>query len=135
LIRPAGWPAGCDWLLPGVTPIQVQAHEFNWHQPWALPEAFLPPPPAFPALPPPPLLPGLGAGGGPSPSGAAAALPSGGVAGVAALASAGSAGSAGLASGASPVLELYFFCRQGARHLRQRAVSIVFLLLLQLLLF
>ncbi len=73
--------------------------------PWALP-AFLPPPPAFPALPPPPLLPGLGAGGGPSPSGAAAALPSGGVAGVAALALAGSAGSAGSESGASPVLKL-----------------------------
>ena len=26
LIRPAGWPVGWDWLLPGVTPIQVQAH-------------------------------------------------------------------------------------------------------------
>ena len=25
-IRPAGWPVGWDWLLPGVTPIQVQAH-------------------------------------------------------------------------------------------------------------
>ncbi len=103
MIRPAGWPAGWDWLLPGVTPIQVQAHEFNQYQPWALPEAFLPPPPAFPALPPPPLPPGLGAGGGPSPSGAATALPSCGVARVAALASAGSAGSA---SGASHVLEL-----------------------------
>jgi hypothetical protein len=22
----AGWPAGWDWLLPGVTPIHVQAH-------------------------------------------------------------------------------------------------------------
>ncbi len=32
-IRPAGWPVGWDWLLPGVTPIQVQAHEFNDHQP------------------------------------------------------------------------------------------------------
>ncbi len=91
-------------MLPGVTPIQVQAHWFNRHQPWALP-AFLPPPPAFPALPPPPLPRGLGAGGGPSLSGAAAALPSGGVAGVAALASAGSAGSAASASGASQVLE------------------------------
>ncbi len=94
--------------LIGVTPIQVQAHDFNRHQPWGLP-AFLPPPPAFPALPPPPLHQGLGAGRGPSPSGAAAALPSGGVAGVAVSASAGSvgsAGSAGSASGASPVLEL-----------------------------
>ena len=26
LIRLAGWPVGWDWLLPGVTPIQVQAH-------------------------------------------------------------------------------------------------------------
>jgi hypothetical protein len=34
LIRLAGWrPVGWDWLLPGVTPIQVQAHESNWHQP------------------------------------------------------------------------------------------------------
>ncbi len=61
----AGWPAGWDWLLPGVTPIQVQAHEFNQHQLWAFP-AFLPPPPPFPTLPPPPLPPGLGARGGPS---------------------------------------------------------------------
>ncbi len=26
LICPAGWPVGRVWLLPGVTPIQVQAH-------------------------------------------------------------------------------------------------------------
>ena len=26
-------PVGWDWLLPGVTPIQVQAHWFNQHQP------------------------------------------------------------------------------------------------------
>ncbi len=25
-ICPAGWPVGRVWLLPGVTPIQVQAH-------------------------------------------------------------------------------------------------------------
>ncbi len=31
--RPAGWPVGWDWLLPGVTPIQVQVHKFNQHQP------------------------------------------------------------------------------------------------------
>jgi len=29
LICPAGWPVGSDWLLQGVTPIQVQAHYFN----------------------------------------------------------------------------------------------------------
>ena len=45
LICPAGWPAGWDWLLPGVMPIPVQAHKFNRHQPEALPAAFLPPPP------------------------------------------------------------------------------------------
>jgi hypothetical protein len=33
LIRPAGWPVGWDWLLPGVTPIQVQVQKFNQHQP------------------------------------------------------------------------------------------------------
>jgi hypothetical protein len=36
LIRPPGWPVGWirwDRLLSGVTPIQVQAHKFNWHQP------------------------------------------------------------------------------------------------------
>jgi hypothetical protein len=26
LICPSGWPVGRVWLLPGVTPIQVQAH-------------------------------------------------------------------------------------------------------------
>jgi hypothetical protein len=46
-------------------PKQIQAHEFNRHQPWALPEAVLPPPPARPLLPP------LLAGGGSSPPGAA----------------------------------------------------------------
>ena len=70
LIRPAGWPAGWDWLLPGVMPNQVQAHQFNRHWPEALPEAFLAPPPARP-LPPPPLAAGLGAGGGSSLQGAA----------------------------------------------------------------
>ncbi len=30
---PGCWPVGWDWLLPVVTPIQVQAHEFNQHQP------------------------------------------------------------------------------------------------------
>jgi hypothetical protein len=30
---PPGWPVGCDWLLPGVAPIQVQAHEFDLHLP------------------------------------------------------------------------------------------------------
>ena len=65
-----GWPAGWDWLLPGVMPIQVQAHEFNRHEPEALPAAFLPPPPPRP-LQPPPLAAGLGAGGGSSPPGAA----------------------------------------------------------------
>ncbi len=70
LIRPAGWPAGWDWLLPGVMPVQVQAHEFNRHQPEALPAAFLPPPPPR-TLQPPPLATGLGAGGGSSPPGAA----------------------------------------------------------------
>ena len=45
-ICPAGWPVGRDWLLPGVTPIQVQAHLFNRHQPLGL----LPSrPAAFPA--------------------------------------------------------------------------------------
>ncbi len=36
LLRQAGWPVGWDWLLPGVMPIQVQAHEFNGHslRPW-----------------------------------------------------------------------------------------------------
>jgi hypothetical protein len=28
---PGFWPVGWDWLLPGVTPIQVQAHQFNQH--------------------------------------------------------------------------------------------------------
>ncbi len=44
LIRPACWPAGWSRLLPGygVTPIQVQAHEFNWPQPKA--SAFYVPP-------------------------------------------------------------------------------------------
>jgi hypothetical protein len=83
LIRPAGWPVGWGWLLPGVTPIQVQAHDFNQHQPWALPAASLKPPTASP-LPPPLLPPGLGADAGPSPPGAAAAPPSGEVAGLAA---------------------------------------------------
>ncbi len=32
-ICPAGWPKGRVWLLPGVTPMQVQAHLFNLHQP------------------------------------------------------------------------------------------------------
>jgi hypothetical protein len=32
LICPVGWPVGWDWLLPDVTLIQVQAHEFNLHQ-------------------------------------------------------------------------------------------------------
>ena len=46
LICPAGWPVGRGWLLPGVTPIQVQAHLFNRHQPLGL----LPSrPAAFPA--------------------------------------------------------------------------------------
>ena len=36
LICPAGWPVGRGWLLPGVTPIQVQAHLFNRHQPLGL---------------------------------------------------------------------------------------------------
>ena len=50
-ICPAGLPVGRGWLLPGVTPIQVQAHLFNRHQPLGL----LPPRPiAFTA--------GLGAG-------------------------------------------------------------------------
>ncbi len=40
----AGWPVGRDWLLPGLTPTQVQAHLFNQHQPLV----FLPPcSPAF----------------------------------------------------------------------------------------
>ena len=51
LICPAGWPVGSDWLLQGVTPIEVHAHYFNQHQPSGL----LPPRPvAFTA--------GLGAG-------------------------------------------------------------------------
>ena len=59
LFCPAGWPVGRDQLLPGVTPTQVQAHQFNRHQPLV----FLPPrPPAF--------LAGLGAD--PATSGAAA---------------------------------------------------------------
>jgi hypothetical protein len=46
LFCPAGWPEGKDWLLPGVTLIQVQAQKVNQHQPLV----FLPPsPPAFPA--------------------------------------------------------------------------------------
>jgi len=59
LIFLAGWPVtvGWDWLLPGFTPIQVQAHEFNWHQPDGLP-ALSEPPPA--RLPEPPLWTGLG---------------------------------------------------------------------------
>ena len=57
LIRPAGWPVGWDWLLPGFTPIQVQALEFNRHQPDGLP-ALSEPPPA--RLPEPPLWTGLG---------------------------------------------------------------------------
>ncbi len=32
-VGPAGWPVGWGWLLPGVTPIEIQAHEFNGHQP------------------------------------------------------------------------------------------------------
>jgi hypothetical protein len=32
-ILPVCWPVGWDWLLLGVTPIQVQAHQFNQHQP------------------------------------------------------------------------------------------------------
>jgi len=51
LICPAGWPVGSDWLLQGVTPIQVQAHYFNQHQPSGL---LTPRPVAFTA--------GLGAG-------------------------------------------------------------------------
>ncbi len=91
LIRPAGWPVGWDWpVLPGVTPIQVQAHEFNRHQPEALQVAFLPPAPFRPRSCPPE----LGAGGGSSPSHA----------GLAAVA--GLAASAASASGASLVLEL-----------------------------
>jgi hypothetical protein len=46
LFCPDGWPVGRDWLLPGVTPIQVQAHQLNRHQPLvSLPTR----PPAIPA--------------------------------------------------------------------------------------
>jgi hypothetical protein len=61
LFCPAGWPVGRDWLLPGVTPTQVQAHQFNRHQPLV----FLPLAPC-----PPTFLAGLGAD--PATSGAAA---------------------------------------------------------------
>ena len=47
-IHPAGWPVGWDWLLPGFTPIQVQAHEFNRHQPDGLPALSEPPPARLP---------------------------------------------------------------------------------------
>ncbi len=79
-IRPAGWPVGWGWLLPGygVTRIEFQAHEFNRHQPWVL-LVFLPPPRAAPALTAPIFPAGLGAGGGSSPPDApsAASSPSG----------------------------------------------------------
>ncbi len=62
---PAGWPIGRDWLLPGVTPIQVRAH-FNQHQPLV----FLPPhPPAF--------LAGLGADSATAGAAAGSTLPAG----------------------------------------------------------
>ena len=78
LICPAGWPVGSDWLLQGVTPIQVQAHYFNQHQPSGL---LTPRPVAFTA--------GLGAGSAnagaaagssPQAGGAAAAAPEAGAA-------------------------------------------------------
>ena len=50
-IRLAGWSVGWDWLLPGFTPIQVQAHEFNWHQPDGLPALSEPPPARLPEPP------------------------------------------------------------------------------------
>ena len=80
LIRQACWPAGWSRLLPGysVTPIQVQAHEFNWHQPTSSP-FYVPPHPCWPLQqgwqpveapprqsrrPPPPFRRGGGGGGG-----------------------------------------------------------------------
>ncbi len=96
LIRQAGWPVGWDWLLPGVTPNQVQAQEFNRHQPhpFKLPPPLLATPAPPTRLPGPPLWTGLGTVGGSSAP--AAAMPaSGGVAGVAAA----SAGVAGVSPG------------------------------------
>jgi len=67
LICPAGWPVGSDWLLQGVTPIQVQAHYFNQHQPSGL---LTPRPVAFTA--------GLGAGSANAGAAAGSSPPAGG---------------------------------------------------------
>ena len=69
LICPAGWPVGSDWLLQGVTPIQVQAHYFNQHQPSGL---LTPRPVAFTA--------GLGAGSANAGAAAGSSPPAGGAA-------------------------------------------------------
>jgi hypothetical protein len=104
-IPPAGWPVGWDWLLPGATPIQVQAHTsligISLRPCHPLYHPLTPRRLATPAL-------GPRAGGRrrPLPAGVAAAAPSGGVARVmAAAASAASASASASAASAASALE------------------------------
>ena len=86
LFCPVGWPAGRDWLLQAVTPIQ--AHSFNRHQLFGALD--LPFPAGFPA--------GLRAGAA---GGASSCVRAGSASGVAAASAAGAEAAAASAAGAA----------------------------------